>query len=139
MELSPTGWGIEITDADGGTYIRAVEKWSEKGEPLVGDEEAGRLVPAQKIAGFTKLVRLHHVVALMPAAPGWTLSARAFGGQAAFTTPIAGWALNNEGELWPVATIAASEEAGPQNPNPEGESWLQIATDTRYRIVPPPQ
>jgi hypothetical protein len=137
MKYTPTGWAAEFTTEDGtGTYTRPVEKWSAiRGEALIADE-SGRLVPARKQPRFSKLVEFHRVVAVVPAAPGWALRADAFGEAEAFSTPIAAWVLDEEGDYWPVASVHPTE-ATLKNPAAEGVPLLQAVASSRYHIIPP--
>jgi hypothetical protein len=75
-------------------------------------------------------------MAVVPAAPGWTLKAGQFGASLPFTTPIAAWVLSDHGDFWPVAGIP---ESSVEDLNPNGEIFLRIAGSSRYRIVPPAQ
>lgn len=136
MKTSPTGWGAQYTDSDGKELILPVEKWSLLGRALVADEKTGQLVPATKRRGFVELVPLHRVVAVVPAAPGWKISAHAFGGSPAYSTPIAAWVMDGEGQFWPV--IAHGGESK-DNPDPRGEITLTATWSTRNRIIPPTQ
>jgi hypothetical protein len=139
MRWSPTGWGAEYINAEGDRYTRSVERWGDRGEALVGSEEEGRLVPATKLPRFQQLVEFHRVVSVVPAAPGWTLHAQAFAGAPAFTTPIAAWVMDGDGDFWPVAGVGEPSFPGMGNPDPEGEHSLRATLDTRHRIVPPSQ
>jgi hypothetical protein len=139
MVWSPTGWGVRVIDGDDGTsLILPVEQWGPKGEALVVDREQARLVPATRLPNFRELVRLRRVVAVVPAAPGWTIDAHMLGSQLPFTTPIAAWVMDGEGHFSAVAGVADSVSRMGENPDPEGEYVLRQAMSSRYRIVPPP-
>lgn len=135
MQWSPTGWSARIVD-EGGTYTRSVERWSDKGEAMVGDK-SGRLIPATKIPGFTELVEHHRVVAVLPAAPGWAVEAAPFGPRDRFVTPIAAWVMDGEGDFWPVIGVSEPEGGGPERPNPKGEYTLGPYMSSGHKIVPP--
>ncbi|MFJ9847196.1 hypothetical protein ACIRYZ_43590 [Kitasatospora sp. NPDC101155] len=116
--------------------MRAVERWGDKGEALVGDE-SGRLVPAVKVPGFQKLVENHRVVAVLPAAPGWTVQSAQFGPFEPFTTPIGAWVMDGEGMFWPVIGVSEPKDGGPYRPSPDGEWVLRPHLSSGNKIVPP--
>ncbi len=136
MRWSPTGWIAEFADEDGGEPRRfGVERWAVNGDAMIG-HESGRLVAARKQPGFLGIHKLTGVVAVVPAAPGWTVEADMFGDLMPFTAPIAAWVLTDDGVVQPI--IDKGWEPG-TNPDPRGSWALQVAGSSRHHIVPPPQ
>jgi hypothetical protein len=92
---------------------------------------------AVKVPGFQKLVENHRVVAVLPAAPGWTVQSAQFGPFAPFTTPIGAWVMDGEGMFWPVIGVSEPEDGGPYRPSPDGEWALRPHLSSGNKIVPP--
>lgn len=110
-----------------------MEAWSDNGVALVVDRLAGALVPAKDQPGFQELseVRQH---TLIPAAPGWRISAHQVPGVATpYTTPTAAWARDQSGT---IEAVAALPDDSLNNPSDEGELFLQVSGSSRYRIIP---
>ena len=142
MKWSPTGWGARIKDsqAKGGSYVIPVERWSRwANRAMVTDAKSGKLIPATQFPGYVELVPLHRVVAVVSAAPGWTANAHAFGQEPAYTTPIAAWVMDGEGDFWPVAAEGYDPTGEKTNPDPRGEHTLSPQSSSRLRILGPAQ
>ena len=135
MKWSPTGWGAEIKN-EGGQVLRVVEKWSDEGDALVGDE-SGRLVVAAKLSGFQRLVQLHRVIGIIPAATGWRVNAHTFGPYPGFISPIAAWVVDGEGNFWPVIGLTEPEGGGQAQPSDDGDVIMKARLSSRYRIIGP--
>jgi hypothetical protein len=105
MEFSPTGWvAIFKPTPSNGAVVRPVETWSDGRDALVADERTGRLVVASNSTDFVRLQKCRRVVSAIPAQPGWSL--RIWEGNkgdgSTFTVPIAGWIVDDAGNLTPV-------------------------------------
>ncbi len=134
VKKSPTGWGAKLLDDHDEQYFIAVEAWSDTGAALVVDRFEGALVPATDQPGFQELGEVRHHT-LIPATPGWRISAHQVPGIAApFTTPIAAWAQDQAGT---IEAVAALPDDSLNNPSDEGEMFLQVTGSSRYRILPP--
>ena len=111
MDFTPSGWAAvyEPSTSDDQVSWRPVERFNGEGEhaageALVVDERQGRLVPANSLKGFQRLVPANLVVAAVAAAPGWRLKIWADHADDASVVqlPIVAWIVDATGTAHPV-------------------------------------
>ncbi|GDY32879.1 hypothetical protein [Gandjariella thermophila] len=128
--FTPTGWyaTFDQSRSSGRIFQARVEAWSRDGVALVVDPAAGRLVPVSSMPGFVELRPCHRIAGVIEAPKGWRMHRVDSAG--AFTAPVVGFAVDDEGAALPVVAGALQADAsqlshpndtllGPDDPDPE--------------------
>jgi hypothetical protein len=109
--FTPTGWyaTFDQSRSTGRVFEARVESWSRDGVALVVDPAGGRLVPVTSMPGFVELRPCRRVAGVIAAPAGWRMHRVDSAG--AFTAPVVGFAVDDEGAALPVVAGALQADA----------------------------